>query len=161
MANQRTLVLQKKGDKKIVKDSLNADVFPKDYEINVLPSVTIPDMSMSVREIMERHARGLPQTGVKVPVYDQLFDDDDFSPIVDPSKLDLAERQELKEQFEQELKEFEYKFAAREKAKAEEEKQQKEQQQNPNSFAKTPPEAKQNEHAQHAKSGSEADGKKA
>lgn len=42
---------------------------PDKGEKNTLPSETVPDQSMTVREIMERYARGLPLGGEKFPVY--------------------------------------------------------------------------------------------
>lgn len=40
-------------------------------EINTAPSRTIPDQSMTVREIINRSNKGLPITGVKVPMYNE------------------------------------------------------------------------------------------
>jgi len=75
-----------------IKTRYNSEEFPKNYERNTQPSKTIPDQSMSVKEIMERHARGLPTAGERVPVY---FGEDEDMP--DLKKMDLAEIQELKE----------------------------------------------------------------
>lgn len=80
---------------KKVRNWLNAE--PAPGEINLLPSLTIPDDSMSVQEILHRHVRGLPLSGQKVPIYDQ------FSDLPDPRRLDLAEQQELRQKFTQEL----------------------------------------------------------
>lgn len=71
----------------------------EDGEKNDLPSLTIPDQSLSVSQIMARYAQGLPLDGVKVPVYDG---DDDVD-LPDPRRLDLAERQELAENVSREL----------------------------------------------------------
>lgn len=83
-----------------VKNSLNAAAFPKNYEVNTMPSETVPDQTLSIREILERYARGLPLDGQRVPIYDE----DDEMP--DPKHLDLAERQELKEQYAEEIQEI-------------------------------------------------------
>nr|QJB19016.1 MAG: hypothetical protein [Microvirus sp.] len=69
-------------------------------EKNTQPSMTVPDQAMSVRELLQRYARGLPLGGMKTPV----FDEDDEMP--DIAHLDLAERQEIKEQYEAELTEI-------------------------------------------------------
>lgn len=96
----------------VVKNSLNADQFPKRYEIVGGVSMTIPDQTMSIREIMKRFASGLPIDGEKVPIYDG---EEDAMP--DMSKMDLAERQEWLEQAKTELAEV--------KARIEEEKLKK------------------------------------
>lgn len=67
------------------------------YEENTMPSVTLPNQAMSMKEIMERFARGLPISGAKVPLYDEEND------LPDIRTLDLAERQQLSQQYEMEL----------------------------------------------------------
>lgn len=66
---------------------------------NEQPSMTIPDQTMSLREILTRYAKGLPIDGEKVPIWEgeEGFD-------IDPDKLDLAEREELAEKAREELK---------------------------------------------------------
>lgn len=71
------------------KTAWNADEFDIPLEYNEEPSMTVPDQSMSVREIMDRFARGLPVSGHKVPVYDGEED------LPDMKKLDLSERAEM------------------------------------------------------------------
>lgn len=61
----------------------------KRFERTFGASATIPDQTMSIREIMERYARGLPFTSAKTPIYD--IDDD--SP--DIRTLDLSEIEDL------------------------------------------------------------------
>lgn len=73
------------------KTAFNADGFELDNEVNLLPSLTVPGQSMTVREIMTRHASGLMPLGVKVPVWD----DEDAGFIPDPQNMDLVERQEF------------------------------------------------------------------
>lgn len=80
-----------------VKNWLNAEAFPTIGEINRKPSMTVPDQTMSMREILDRFARGLPLGGMKTPI----FDEDDDMP--DMRTLDLAERQELSEMYAEEL----------------------------------------------------------
>lgn len=65
---------------------------PSKGEINSDPSMTVPDQSMSVQEIMRRYASGLPLGGQRVPIY---HGEDEFLPDFD--KLDLAEQQQYKE----------------------------------------------------------------
>jgi hypothetical protein len=80
-----------------VKNSMNASQFEKNYEKNGLPSMTVPDQTMSIRTILERYSRGLP-VGGRTDIY---YDEDDTLP--DPRTLDLTERQELAEQFVKEI----------------------------------------------------------
>lgn len=89
-------------------------------EKNDLPSQTIPNEAMSIREILVRYARGLPIDG-KVPLYDEAND------LPDPRKLDLAEIQELREQYQAEIAEIkakQEKYQSEQKRKEEEEKNQ-------------------------------------
>ena len=71
------------------------------YEINKQKSLTIPDQALSIKDILNRYARGLDVEGFK-PVYDD--DDittDDYLP--NPYTMDLAERQQYREELEAEL----------------------------------------------------------
>ncbi len=70
-------------------------------EVNNLPSETIPDQSMSIRTILDRYSRGLPISGERIPIWQQ---GDDYNDMPDPRTLDLAERQEFAELYQQELK---------------------------------------------------------
>lgn len=67
-------------------------------EVNVGPSMTIPDQSLTVQQIMERFARGLP---LGVHDYSSEYDEDDDLP--DPRTLDLAELAELRDQYRAEI----------------------------------------------------------
>lgn len=80
-----------------VNHPLNYDHTAHAGEINDQPSETIPDESMSIREILARFAQGLSVGGGRTPIYDE---DDDFP---DPRTLDLAEIQDLRERYEAEL----------------------------------------------------------
>ena len=80
-----------------VKNSLNYDYTEEKGEINTLSSMTIPDQTMSIRNIVDRYTRGLPVTGF-TPVYDG---EDFYMP--DPKTLDLVERAEMLENIKQEV----------------------------------------------------------
>jgi len=84
----------------VVKNSLNANVFPKKHKIFTQPSMTVPDQTMSIRTILERYSRGLPIGGR----LDEYYDEEDDLP--DFRTLDLAERQELAENYENEINEI-------------------------------------------------------
>lgn len=83
-----------------IKNSLNANTFEKKYKKFTMPSMTVPDQSMSIKTILERYARGLPVGGR----LDEYYDEDDTLP--NPLTLDLAERQELAEMYTQEINEI-------------------------------------------------------
>ena len=80
-----------------VKNSLNYDYTEQKGEVNYLPSMTIPDQTMSIRTIVDRYTRGLPVTG-----FTPIYDGEEFY-MPDPKTLDLVERQELVEQIKQEV----------------------------------------------------------
>jgi hypothetical protein len=80
-----------------VKNSLNYDYKEQKGEVNNLPSMTIPDQTMSIRTIVDRYTSGLPVTGF-TPVYDG---EDFYMP--DPKTLDLVDRAELAEKVKEEV----------------------------------------------------------
>lgn len=71
----------------IIKTNSNAKYFPIIGETNTMPSKTVPNQSMSVRELMIRFAAGLPLTGAKVPLYEGESEEPDID------KMDLIERE--------------------------------------------------------------------
>lgn len=81
-----------------IKNSNNAKEFPTQKEDYFSPSLTVPDESLSIRQIMQRYARGLP-LNTKVPQYYG----EDTDGIYDLRKLDLSEQAEYLENAEQEL----------------------------------------------------------
>lgn len=63
-------------------------------EINTKPGLTVPDQTMSIKEIMERFARGIPMDNVaKIPIYDG-----EENQLPDIRTLDLSEVQQLTEE---------------------------------------------------------------
>lgn len=66
--------------------------FKSHYEVNAQPSQTVPDQSMTVLELIQRHASGLPLGAPKVPIYDGDVDDLNGRDI---RTLDLSERHAL------------------------------------------------------------------
>lgn len=82
----------------------NAKEFPKKYEKNRGVSMTIPDQSLSVKQIMDRYARGLPLEGAKVPIYDEGEE------LPDWNRMDLVEKAEAIEDAKQEVKDISAKY---------------------------------------------------
>jgi len=86
-----------------VKNMFSADLFEKNYEENDEPSLTVPDQTMSIKEILNRFASGLPVGGHKEALYDESESEEYFP---DPRYMDLADRQELAEKYNQEFQEI-------------------------------------------------------
>lgn len=88
------VVKQTKIGRPVFKNHFNGYLFPSDNEINAKPSMTVPDQSMSVRELADRFAKGLPLVNGKEPIFtdpdDELLDGRDIR------SYDLAEREEMK-----------------------------------------------------------------
>lgn len=74
----------------IWKTPYNAIAFDNNYEVNTSPSLTIPDQSMSMSEIMRRFASGLPVHGERVPIYNGEDED-----LPDLEHMDLADRESI------------------------------------------------------------------
>lgn len=89
------------------KTNYNAEKFAPDHEKSTKPSMTVPDQTLSLREVLRRYSQGLPINGVKVPLYDENPED---ANLPDISKLDLAEREELALQYAAELAELKEKY---------------------------------------------------
>jgi len=81
----------------------SSDLFEKNYERNDEPSLTIPDQTMSIKEILNRFASGLPVGGLKTALYDETESEEHFP---DPRYMDLAERQEFAEIYRQEYQQI-------------------------------------------------------
>lgn len=102
-----------------VKNWLNAWMF-KPYEVgevNVLPSETIPDQTMSMDEILNRFTTGLPWTGPGTMKPEYYGDEDADLP--DPRFLDLSEREELRRAIVEELQSTQMAIAAEKKQQEE------------------------------------------
>lgn len=76
-------------------------------EKNVMPSLTRPDMSLSIQQIFQRFAQGKPVTGNNV-----MYDEDDDgnidmeSAVNDPRRMDFVEQSELYDRKKAELDEL-------------------------------------------------------
>ena len=83
-----------------VKNYMNRESFPKNYKTFTQPSETIPDQTLSIRQILDRYARGIPMD-VKQPIWDEnpTFEEN----FTDPRRMDLAEREEFAKQAKIEL----------------------------------------------------------
>lgn len=84
----------------VVRNHFNSRFFMKRWEVNNLPSLTVPDQAMTVQELLARFASGLPLSGGKVPQYDGEEE------MTDLDRLDLAERQSILEAAREEIREI-------------------------------------------------------
>jgi len=88
------------------------------YEVIKGPSLTVPDQTMTIKQIIDRYARGLSTGGQKVPLYEG---EEDLLEGINWQTLDLAEKQAIKENFAQELNQIQLKIneqASKRKQKA-------------------------------------------
>lgn len=90
-----------------IKNTGNAKDFPYKGEVNNQPSQTIPDQTMTMREILIRYAKGQPIDGTKTPLWEE---GEGYAK--DPETLDLAEREELATQAREELQQIEQRVKA-------------------------------------------------
>lgn len=95
------------------KTHYNFEVHIPDDEVNNMPSLTVPDQSMSVSEIMRRFANGLPIGGQQV----ELWEQDDVFEGVDPRRLDLSEHEDLQRSIKQELSDIQLRQEKKEQQK--------------------------------------------
>lgn len=100
-------------DKLTVKNTLNARYYPTPGEVNGQPSLTVPDQAMSLKEILRRFASGIPMDAGKVPIYDEENDLPDFT------KMDLADREALAQEYAEEVREIKERVKERETKRAE------------------------------------------
>ncbi|MEM2002479.1 MAG: hypothetical protein QXT77_07540 [Candidatus Methanomethylicaceae archaeon] len=80
------------------------DYDPKDIknEVNESPSMTVPDMTMSLQELLKRYTRG-GEVATFQPVYQQT---DDFENDPDISKMDATEKLEYARQIRESISEY-------------------------------------------------------
>lgn len=93
-----------------IKNMLNADQFIYEGETNHQPSMTIPDQTLPLKELISRFTRGLPITEFK-PIYDENGD------LPDPRKMDLVELHEMRKAAALEIQSINEKFRIEEDEK--------------------------------------------
>ena len=86
---------------KQVRNHHNHMDFPKDREHNYAPSLTVPGDALSLKELLERNARGLPLTGNG---RESIYHGEDYIP--DLRKMDLSEIHDLATANQQEIKSY-------------------------------------------------------
>lgn len=66
-----------------------------------MPSMTVPDQTMSMRTILERYAKGLPVTDGKEPIFDE---NPELSLGINPRTLDLVDLQVMEMENKESIK---------------------------------------------------------
>lgn len=84
----------------------NSNEFPPFNEHPTGPSVTVPDQTMSVSQLLQRHRAGLTFPNVKTPVYNYDKETGEALDLPDLDRLDLAELQELREAAQAEVQQI-------------------------------------------------------
>lgn len=75
--------------------------FESDYFVSKLPSLTVPDQALSIREILDRFSRGLPSA----PPLKAIYDEDDTYP--DTRSMDLTEIDDLRQSVSEDMADME------------------------------------------------------
>lgn len=96
-------ILQQKSGRPRVRTPYNAHLLPAPGEIFEEPSNTIPEQSLSIKQLLHRYSRGLP---LDAPIQNAVYDGEEME-FPDLARLDLAERQELLESARAETKRIE------------------------------------------------------
>lgn len=95
MSTERT---QPPTTTKFIKNSLNASYFKKQNQVFTQKSQTVPDQSLTMRQLLDRYAKGLPLEA-KEPVY---YGED--TEIPNFKKMDLTELAEYRENLNEDIK---------------------------------------------------------
>lgn len=87
----------------------NAHEFKPKGETNKQPSLTVPDQTMSLRELLHRHTRGLPLHHVERPTY---YNENET---IDLKTLDLVDIQDLKDNIQENIEDLSNQIRAQQK----------------------------------------------
>lgn len=82
-----------------VYNPMNYSEKPKRKKIFTQPSLAVPDQSMTMREIFDRFAKGLPISGGFMPIYDE----ENISNGINPKSLDLVDIQKMRIETDQKM----------------------------------------------------------
>lgn len=75
-----------------IRNPFNYNAVIERYEQFTLPSLTVPDCTLTIREIFDRYARGSV-----LPMKEVLWDEDPEQELPDLDHMDLADRAALRE----------------------------------------------------------------
>lgn len=88
-------------------NQLNSKYRPKKQtlaDVTKRVSLTIPDQTMSIRTLIDRHSRGLPLSGVRESIYEE---EDNPTSGINPKTLDLTDYEKLTDDYKKNLLEYE------------------------------------------------------
>lgn len=92
----------------VFKTPFNRQAFPRRYETNELPSMTSPDKTLTIKQIIDRFQKGLPLLGQKTPTYigegHETAVEDDILLGYNWDTFDLSEKHEIIKQASTDLK---------------------------------------------------------
>lgn len=80
-----------------VRNFLNVHDFEKKYKIMGGETLTVPDQTLSIRQILIRHTRGIPMPE-RVAIYDEEKNG------IDPKRLELTDLMDLRDELLEETK---------------------------------------------------------
>lgn len=80
---------------------------------SIMPSLTIPNQTMPLKTLLERHARGMPITGYDV--HNEVYYPDDTP--IDFKTWDLTEREDYVREHAQQVRDLKTKYETEQKAK--------------------------------------------
>lgn len=79
----------------------NLHEFTPQFEVNTQPSMTVPDMSLSIVDIITKHTAGIPDHLIRTPVY---YGESIYVP--DLKTLDLADQTAMQEAAKENMEEI-------------------------------------------------------
>lgn len=97
----------------VIKTPWNYRETGPDTEYNSLPSKTQPDELLTIREMLERHVRGLPVSSSAAG--EPMYYGDEFGYVPTREELDLSEIGEYREHFSQRAREINERLKSEEK----------------------------------------------
>lgn len=95
------------------KTPFNTKAFPKRHERNIMPSLAVPDQSLSIEEIIKRHTRGIPIFSSEMD-YDNNMDPLGGRPL---ESLDIEEVWQIANTSRQKYQQAQEKFIAEQELK--------------------------------------------
>lgn len=91
-----------------VQNSFTAPLRPQKVKMFTQPSLTVPNQTLSLRDLLSRHAMGL-EVQQNVPIYDE----DGDSTGINPKTLDLVDIQDIKQYHQKQVEDLQIEHAQR------------------------------------------------
>lgn len=125
-ANEEVMALYGNEHDHPWKTKYNAHLFPKWSEPKAGPGLTVPDLAMSLEEIIERSVRGITMEDPKIGLYDSDKEDVAFDELLstyvpDGRTVDYAEAEQIAQEMQRRAIDAKRELARREKLRKEHE----------------------------------------